>query len=526
MNNMTASEYQICITNKKIWSFYQEHKHINIESTNLLLISFLESIFNHATADQASNINSQLLSFMNENKTQIDNIKGSLNSIHDNVCKLNTDITNNMMIQFMNLKKDYIEDVKQIVTNSTLTTSEKIGCLIDKNSNHLIDKTSLILNDVIPKNQENNNKQMREEFIKFHSLISEDTTRLAKSINGDKSLNDFIQNFETKYTSMMQTFQQPLYSFMTASEDRINNNINVIKESSTTNTQAQTKVFNELGDFLGKYKNSSNKGRFGENQLCSILNTIYTNADIADTTGIKASGDFIMKRADKPSIMFENKEYENNINKEEIAKFIRDADNQGINGIFLSQYSGIAFKTNYQIDINKGCVLVYIQNCEYSVDKIKIAVDIIDNLYPRIQDMQFDDTNTISKDTLDDINEEYQTFISQKESMITVLRDFQKRMNTQIEELRLPILDKYLEPKYAYVKTRSFACELCNSFSTGTKQSLSAHKRGCSKKVKSSITSNNTVIDQTPIPLRNAIVINTVPKPAASIISSNLKTGK
>ena len=55
-------------------------------------------------------------------------------------------------------------------------------------------------------------------------------------------------------------------------------------------------------------------------------------------------------------------------------------------------------------------------------------------------------------------------------------------MNAQIEELALPSLDRYLEPKYAYVKDRLFKCDLCNDFNGKSKQALSAHKRGCKKK--------------------------------------------
>jgi hypothetical protein len=269
---------------------------------------------------------------------------------------------------------------------------------------------------------------------------------------------------------------------MSASEDRLTKNMDILKESSSNSLQTQSKLFDELNEFLSKYKGSSNKGKYGEQNLSSVLNSIYQNAEITNTTGIKASGDFIMKRYEKPTILFENKEYDYNIPKDEIAKFIRDIDTQNVNGIFISQNSGIAFKQNFQIDVNKGNVLVYIQNCEYSVDKIKIAVDIIDSLSFKIQELNTDDeSNTISKDVLDDINEEYQAFITQKENMIMTLKDFQKKMNTQIEDLKLPVLDKYLEPKYAYVKNRVFKCELCNVFTAGSKQSLSAHKRGCKK---------------------------------------------
>jgi alpha-mannosidase len=119
------------------------------------------------------------------------------------------------------------------------------------------------------------------------------------------------------------------------------------------------------------------------------------------------------------------------------------------------------------------------------LDKIRIAVDIIDSLAVKLQDLNMDeDGNTISKEILDEINLEYQGFITQKETMTTLLKDFTKKMNTQIEDIRLPCLDKYLSQKYAYVKANSFNCDICSAFSASTKQSLAAHKRSCSKKSK------------------------------------------
>jgi hypothetical protein len=467
----SEDEYEIIINNKDIWSFYNDNPNINIEKANLLLIRFMQSIFNNMTSDPNGNINSQLLAYMKDNKSTIDSLKNSLSGITDNIS-----------LQLMTIKKEYIEDVKQIVTNNTLTSSEKLSSIIDKNSSHLIDKTTLLLNDIIPRSQDKNARVFQDQFKELHSLISEDTKNLAKSMNSESSLTEFIKTFDTKYQTMMHNIQQPLYSFFSASEDRISKNIDSLKDTSTQSLSHQTKVFEELGEFLGKYKGSSNKGKYGEQQLGSILNYLYPTAEVTNTTGTKASGDFIMKRIDKPSVLFENKEYDYNIPKDEIAKFIRDIDTQNMSGIFISQYSGIAFKQNFQIDINKGNVLVYIQECEYNQDKIRIAVDIVDNLYNKIQDLNTDeDENTISKDILDSINEEYQKFISQKEGMITCLKDFQKRMTSQIDDLQLPVLDKYLEPKYAYVKARCFTCDICNVYTAPSKQSLSAHKRGCKK---------------------------------------------
>jgi hypothetical protein len=481
--SITDNEYEIVIKNKKIYEYYNQNKNISVESANLLLIDFLDSMFNHVTDGQKTNVNAQLLSYINENKNQMDNIKTNIHIMNDNILKLNNEITNKMTLQFMTLKKEYIDDVKEIISNNTLTTNEKICSLMDKNNNHLIDKTTLIINDVIPKNQDNLTKQMQISLKQLYNMVSEDTNKLAKSLNNEKSMQDFISAFDTKYNAMMQNVQQPLYSFFTASENRINQNIDVLKESASTSLVSQNKLFDDLGEFLDKYKGSSNKGKFGEHNLCSILNNVYQNAEITDTTGVKSSGDFIMKRLDKPTILFENKEYKNNIDKDEVGKFITDVDKQNVSGVFISQYSGITFKQNYQIDIHKGNVLIYIQNCEYNPDKIRIAVDIIDSLYFKIQDYNLDDeNNTISKEILDDINNEYQSFIVQKDALNSVLKDFQKKMTQSIEDLKLPVLDKYLEPKYAFIKSRSFICDMCNSFTASSKQSLSAHKRGCKKK--------------------------------------------
>jgi len=371
-----------------------------------------------------------------------------------------------------------------------LTTYEKIDSLVDKNSGHLLDKTTLLLNEIIPKNQEQLNKQISENLRQFHLLVTDDTNKLAKSMNQESSLSEFISSFDTKYNAVMQNIQQPLFTYFAASEDRINKNIDTLKESSLQSMVSNGKVFDDLGEFLGKYKGSSNKGKFGEQNLSSIMNSAFPNAEIMNTSGTKASGDFIMKRADKPDILLENKDYDYNIPKDEIGKFIRDVDTQDMNGIFISQYSGISFKQNFQIDINKGKILVYIQHCEYSIDKIRIAVDIIDNLSVKLQDLNLDqENNTISKEVLDEINAEYQAFINQKESMITVLKDFSKKMTAQIDEIKLPCLDKYLSQKYAYVKANCFTCELCGIFTATTKQSISAHKRGCTKKSKA-ITEN------------------------------------
>ena len=98
-----------------------------------------------------------------------------------------------------------------------------------------------------------------------------------------------------------------MYSVLSATEERLSTNINNIKETTQVSLNTQDKLFGELETFLGKYKSSTHKGKVGEEQLCSLLNSIYNTAEITNTTGQKASGDFLLKRLDKPVIMIENK---------------------------------------------------------------------------------------------------------------------------------------------------------------------------------------------------------------------------
>lgn len=489
------NDYTLALKNKKVWEFYNSNPNVDFEKTNLLLVEFMETIFNNMTNDINSNINMQLLSFMKENQTRIENISDSVNTVNQNITAMSIDLNNKMVLQMNNIKSDYINEFTNIINTSSLTSNEKISALIDKSNCALVDKTTILLNEIIPRNNSSVQTIIKENLRDLHDTINTDTQKLTAQINNQSAQTNFLSNIENKLSNIIQNIQQPLYSTLTASEERLTTNINVIRDATNNSVVSQNKLFGELEGFLSKYKNSSHKGKLAEGELSTVLHSIYNTAEIINTTGSKASGDFILKRFDKPDIMIENKEYNYNIPKEEVSKFIRDVDTLNMSGIFISQHSGIAFKQNFQIDVNKDNVLVYIQNCEYNADHIRIAVDIIDHLSPKLKDFHTDDDGySISKDILDDINVDYQSFIAQKESLLTVIRDFTKRMNTQIEELSLPSLDRYLEPKYAYVKDRLFKCELCNDFNGKSKQALSAHKRGCKKKqTQNSLQSNGAI---------------------------------
>jgi len=136
-----------------------------------------------------------------------------------------------------------------------------------------------------------------------------------------------------------------------------------------------------------------------------------------------------------------------------------------------------------QVDIHKGLIMVYIHNVQYSQEKIQIAIDIIENLADRIEEIDSEEEheNVISKSLLDEINQEYLSFNKQKDEIILMSKDYQKKLIGQLENLKMNALNKYLSTKYSSHEKTGFTCEYCNVFSAPTKKSLSAHVRACKK---------------------------------------------
>ena len=129
-------EHSITLNNKRISDFYKKNPTMDIETNNLLFIDLFENIF-----QQGATINKSLSSqILNE----ISGLNTKIHSMQNNVSNLSSEL----ILKFLDIKKDYIEDMKVIINSNTSNTSEKINTLIEKNNSHLIDKTTLLLNDI------------------------------------------------------------------------------------------------------------------------------------------------------------------------------------------------------------------------------------------------------------------------------------------------------------------------------------------------------------------------------------------
>lgn len=504
------STYTLSVTNKKLYEFYNNNKHLSFEAVNLIFYDILVKLTDNMTDTMNSTLNSEILSNIQKQDILINELKGNLYNMNENINQIKREtaifselkndilnINNTMSLRFVDFKNEYISGVKSIlienndknyiidsiqktneifIDKTRLLLNENISSLIENNSKSLVDKTKILLID----NQDKYLSQVDNTLKTFQQSISDEINKLNNSTD-DNAVKDFISTFDTKCANMFQTAQQPVYNILQSTEERIQNNIQTIRDATLTSQSKNENTMDELSNYLRKFNNSSFKGAIGECELENLLNQMYPSAEVINSSNNKACGDFLLKRDNKPNIMIENKLYDSNVKPEEVEKFIRDVQEIKSHAIFLSQNSGITRKRNFQVDIHKGCILIYIHNVKYSREKIQLAVDIIENLAEKMQEFDSDEEheNIISKSQLDEINLEYIAFNKQKEEIILSSKDYHKKLLSQIDNLKINALNKYLSTRYASTEKFGYTCQYCNIFSAPTKKSLSAHVRAC-----------------------------------------------
>jgi hypothetical protein len=447
--------YTLKVNNKRLWEFYNNNENVSFEAINLIFLDLIEKINNDMSSTLTNTINSEILDYVKELKNTV------------------SSLTNTIIVKFHDINREYIENIKLILTSSASDNVDKLTTVLDKNTELFVNR----ITNEFPKNTLELNNMIKEKLQAFQQVIVDDIGKqLNSTVKSENSINEYISSLDVK----IQQFQQPIYSFINANQEQITTSLSTLKEANIVSQANQDKVLNELGDFLNKYRtNSAFKGQSSEHMLENILNKMYPSSEVLDTRAVKECGDYMLRREGKVPILIENKNYDLNVNIDEIKKFLRDIKTQKCSGIFLSQYSGIVSKPNFFIEIHDSNVLIYLHNVEYSQEKIKTAIDVIDSLSNKLRELNASENEEgiiIRKDILDNINKEFQVFINQKELLTTSIKDFQKKMLIQIEDLKMPDLTEYLNSKYASIQNQEWCCDICKASFT-KKSSLASHKK-------------------------------------------------
>jgi len=442
--------------NAKVWAFYHEHPEIDFENMNVMFTDILVSIMHSTSPVNNSNITSQILN-------GIANIQSQLTSQQVEYGK-------QLFLKLTEFKKEYIDDLKMILSSNI---ADKIAPLIKDSNGTILDKTQLLLSELVPKNNENLSRQINENIKSFCSSITEEINKTSK-IDGEplsqSSLDGFIKTIDAKFANVIDSTRKMVDS---------NKDTNLSQFSSITSSQ--NALLSEVKDVLKRMENSSSKGKMSENIVLNILRGLFPSAEIEYVGSQKESGDIMIHRKDRQKILVENKCYESRqVTSDQVKKFIHDVDTQNCSGLFLSQEGGIVNKENFEINIHNRNVLLYIHNVNYDPEIIKIAIDIIDSFKSKLDEITLTDDYTISKDTLEDINKEYQLFVEQKLNQLKMVKEFSQKMIKNIEGIELPCLEKMLSSRFGYINSGKFLCEKC-SFVGKNLLALSVHKRTCDK---------------------------------------------
>jgi len=396
-------------------------------------------------------VSSQILNIVSDIKTDIQKL----------------DIT--MTLKLHDVKKDYMEDVKLLLSSSEHTSQDKINHNLDKSMENLVAKIS----EIIPKSQDNTYKQI-EQCIKSHcDTISQTTSKILQIKEQDKNTTDeeLIENIEKTVSVSIGSLQQSIFSC-----------IQQLNEKMTIQKQVHETLNTELTSFLNKYKtNSSVKGSISEVELYHMLQQIAPSDEIMRVSAEPNTCDIRLNRKNRhlPTILFENKDYAASVNSDEVAKFERDLQLQNCHGIFVSQNSPITFKEIYHIDIINGLIHLYIPNANYDIEKLKLAIHVIDNLSERLAFINNAEDSFVkfSQDDFEGLKDEYKKFAMKKNDMIEMIRTITKQLTDKLEELQLPVL-KRLTGNMENTGI-GIPCTLCNNFWAKNKASLAAHTKKC-----------------------------------------------
>ena len=463
----------ITIKNKDIVSFYEQHPNINIETINCFFIDIIKKL------------STDLYSTLNDNN--ISKVLSIVTDMNSTLSKFDTMLS----LKLLELKKDYVDEIKTVLSNNLLNEKSKIQSILERNHDNLVTKTHLLLNDFMPRSQEGYyklDKSLKDYFV----TINNNTKRILEQTDKDdvkEYNNSVISNIDSQFDKMVQHIQNQICSVIQSSEERTTNNIQQVKDNIIVHKSSQDTLAGEMNSFLNKYNNNSNKkGNVSETELYYILQKLMPADEIIRCGNETAACDVRVNRCDnnKPTILFENKNYTGSVDTEEIRKFERDVQLQKQHGIFLSQSSPITFKQDFHIDIINGLILVYVSNVNYNEEKIMVAINIVDKLSIFVehlvakskQDHNEDEFQIVSNQDLTAIIKEYIEFGAKKIEIIELVKTMSKQMLDKMEDIQMPCLNKYLLGTGQY-KNDNMVCQYCGIFNGKNKSSLAAHVRSC-----------------------------------------------
>lgn len=491
---------EITINNTRIIDFFKTNDTINIETFLLKNIDFYEYVLSSINDNNTSqilpyilsqsNLLTQLVEKQNKMEQNIEMVKDNKNSLMIEVEKLRNDnISNikdiqNMILQnnvnYTNKTKELINDMEKSIKsdNNYKDIINNFEKRLMENNNYLLTSTK----ETILSINSNSNKDIQSLTKDIEILTNKSFQEIKDQINliKEKSPKEFEDYFEKVIQNVItQEFNNSRNNSDNTTKthiDLLQNNLSDMFNTKFNNISTSIDdTKNTINNVSNKLLNSSHKGKISENILEILLSKTFPTYIIERTSSDPHLGDFILKTVNKPDILIENKDYDKNVNTDEVKKFLRDITENSVCGILVSQNSGISTKNNFEIDFIDNNIIIYIHNCNYDMDKIQLALDIIYTLYDFISKNENDDKNFINEDTFNSIKDEYFTFIKNRNDIISSLNLSIKN----VKKMDISSLKNAVERHnntLSTITSDNFICKDCNKIFI-TNASLAAHKK-------------------------------------------------
>lgn len=226
--------------------------------------------------------------------------------------------------------------------------------------------------------------------------LQENSQKLISQFNQQKiELEDFYSKRETEKRTLFEQQKQSEFESYKIQISELHQQILQVKDNERSHYEPRIQELQmRLDERTSIYSNSSKRGAEGENDIQTILNSLFPNAIVQDTHSQSRSGDMRIE-LNGIQILYENKNFTSNVPKRDIDKFIRDVQESDVHcGIMCSENTGIANRNDLDIEILERKPMIYLHNTKDNVDKIRVAVLILVNILQNNLEL---DTSMIQK---------------------------------------------------------------------------------------------------------------------------------
>lgn len=275
--------------------------------------------------------------------------------------------------------------------------------------------------------------------------------------NKDDNLKNTLEHFSNSLTNMNS---QNLNEFDRKTIGIIQNMQNTF--NSSLDSHNITHKINSIDSVLSALhntftNNSSKKGEMTENILFNNLIKAFANCEVLNTSQIPNSGDIMIRKENKPDILIDSKNFQNNVPKIDLEKFYRDCELNNCSGILCNVNNGIANKDNFQVDIQDSRIYVYIANHEFDNTLFQLAVKIIYNINEIIKKNK---TNVIEidKELFERIKIEFNFFLQTFKQHISTI----KQNVNSLEQLAMNQLEQFFK-RSNFNDLKPFSCGSCGA---------------------------------------------------------------